>query len=214
MTFVSAVMPTRGRVEWSAMALECFAAQTYQNRELVILDDSDDPSFPDGIKHIDVQYSRLDTRRSIPDKRNMVNALSRGDVIVHWDSDDWSDPSRIMVQLRLMEESRKSAVGFNSMLFYDTTNTKTYKYVGSPDYALGTSLCYRRDWWKTHQFPSDKLIGSDNSMVRMANTEKQLSCMDVGSLMVARIHSGNTSSKQTRGAQYRPWPELPAGFKP
>ena len=47
MILVSAIMPTRSRPALSRAALNCFLAQTYEPRELVILDDDDDPSFLD-----------------------------------------------------------------------------------------------------------------------------------------------------------------------
>ena len=43
---ISAIMPTRSRPPLSQVALDCFLAQTYEPRELVIIDDEDDPSFP------------------------------------------------------------------------------------------------------------------------------------------------------------------------
>ena len=43
---ISAIMPARGRSEMAAAAVECWRRQTWQNTELLILDDADCPAFP------------------------------------------------------------------------------------------------------------------------------------------------------------------------
>src|SRR5688572_15862161 len=52
-----AVMPTRGRVAFAKHALESFHSQTYPNKQLIILDDADDRSFPEGVNHPLVTYA-------------------------------------------------------------------------------------------------------------------------------------------------------------
>lgn len=75
-----------------------------------------------------------------------------------------------------------------------TNGTKWWKYEGTANYALGTSLCYRREWWQGHAFDA-KNIGEDNAFVAVASSAKQLVCVDAGELMYATIHNGNTSPR-------------------
>ncbi len=215
---VSCVMPTRGRVALAKLALECFLAQTYENRELIVLDDFDDISFPDGIEHPLVRYHRLSylvgTGINIPMKRNKVNALA-GDIICHWDSDDHSEPGRIAQQLKLMEESGKAVVGYHSMLFFDERRNEVARYVAPQNvYALGTSLLYRREFWEAHPFIEGRFTGSDTDFVRFARDAKQLATIDGGQMMVARCHDGNTGPKNIRkpGFVAASLSELPQGF--
>ena len=42
---ISAIMPTRGRQAYAIDAVSCFRCQTYPDKELIILDDADNPSF-------------------------------------------------------------------------------------------------------------------------------------------------------------------------
>lgn len=206
-------MPTRGRTAWAAKALQCFLSQTYEPRELVILDDTDDPSFPEIPEHPLVTYHRLKEVLTIPVKRNHVNSLSRGQVIIHWDSDDWSANDRITQQVELLQQEQKALVGYNSMLFFDVDQGVTWRYHGRSNYALGTSLCYTREFWHTHPFRRDKPIGSDNSLVKAAQTSNQIISVDVNNQMVARIHQGNTSKKRVTGPDWKPWTDpLPDGF--
>src|SRR6185503_427098 len=134
---VSAVMPTRGRVALARLAVDCFLSQTYSDKELVILDDYDEPSFPDGITHPLVRYFRTENiRYQIPIKRNRVNALANGAVIFHLDSDDWSAPDRMALQVSRLEMTGKAMTGFHTLLFHEEQTGQAWKYTGRPAYAL------------------------------------------------------------------------------
>lgn len=193
----------------AAKALDSFLRQTYTNRELVILDDADDPSFPQGVTAEGVRYWVINERLNIPQKRNRINAMTNGDCIAHWDSDDWSEPERMAEQVALLESSGKPVVGYNNVTFINPEGNLS-KYYGKPDYALGTSLCYFKWWWELHKFREDRPVGSDNAFVGEAGRAKQIACVDGGTRIIARIHSGNTSKKPSG---YSPVAvPLPVGF--
>lgn len=214
-------MPTRGRQQWAEQAIYSFMLQTYPNKELIIVDDSNDPSFT-AVPESDwpIQYS-VSPSRSIAEKRNMACGFASGDIICHWDSDDWSDPDRLAYQVTLIEGSRKSVAGFCSLLFHVEQTGQAFKYVNQPNvFALGTSLCYLKSFWEQHPFRPDPNalpnVGEDSQFVKAALHQGELISVDGGSLMVARIHSSNTSPKHLDGAQtsYRPVSReaLPKGF--
>lgn len=216
----SAIMPTRGRPIWAAYAVQCFLLQTYPHRELIVLDDGDDPSFPAGLHHDGIHYLQLTERLSIPEKRNKCCKFARGGMICHIDSDDWSSPDRMADQVRRLEESGKAVAGYHSMLFHVEHEQRWLKYCGDSDYALGTSLCYRRSFWESHHFrsPSDTPHwGEDNVFVRDARQAGELVTTDAGYLMYARIHADNTSIKNISGDQieYRhvPIEAIPQHFR-
>lgn len=201
---VSAVMPTKGRPQLAARALECFLSQTYEPKELVILDDEQDRSFSDGVEHPQVRYVLESLLLNIPQKRNAVNALAKGEVIVHFDSDDFSMPTRITDQVARMELSDKAVTGYHSILFHVEHSGQARKYVGSIDKAVGTSLCYRKSWWEAHPFDEAWPTGSDYHFVKVAYQAGQLISVDGGSMIVARIHDDNTSKKNENGLAYKP----------
>jgi hypothetical protein len=97
------------------------------------------------------------------------------------------------------------------MFFHVEHSDQWFWYDGFPDYALGTSLCYTREFWKAHRFRSPvdtPLWGEDNEFVRAARNLGELVSVPADSMMWARIHAGNTSIKDVGGAQtqYRPIP--------
>ena len=90
--------------------------------------------------------------------------------------------------------------GFHTMRFTD--GLRSWRYSGKERYALGTSLCYRKDWWQGHRFPDDR-IGEDNAFVGKARDV--IVSTDAGEMMYATIHNGNTSPRTLRGKN---WKEL------
>jgi hypothetical protein len=78
------------------------------------------------------------------------------------------------------------------MIFEDIDTGQRWKYRGSSAYALGTSLCYTREFWRSHPF-QDRNTGEDNAIVYAARPVS----VDAGELMIARIHANNTSEKRS-----------------
>lgn len=98
-----------------------------------------------------------------------------------------------------MEETGKSVTGYHSMRFTD--GERWWKYSGTVNYALGTSLVYRRAWWQRSRFRAVQ-IGEDNQFVAEAAAAGQLATADAGELMHATIHRGNTS-RRNMGSAWR-----------
>ena len=99
-----------------------------------------------------------------------------------------------MDQIERLESSGKAITGYRTMRFTDGANW--WMYFGVPDFALGTSLCYRRDWWEGHRFPP-KHIQEDCAFVYQAQDCGQIVVADAGDFMHATIHRGNTSCRMT-----------------
>jgi glycosyltransferase involved in cell wall biosynthesis len=191
--FVSALMPTRGRSAMAREALACWQAQTYPWRELVVVDDRDCPSFPEGLNLPGVQYHVMDRRMSVGSKRNIACSRAAGEVLMSWDSDDWCAPERMESQIALMQSKGVAFVGYHSMVFVDDAAGEAWKYCGDDKYALGTSFCFKRELWQASPFP-DLQIGEDNAF--RSRHREQIISVDAGEMLVARIHSENTSDKK------------------
>ena len=214
---VSAILPTRDRPELTQQAIRSFLSQTYENKELIIVDDQDRPSLLQIPSDPRIHYFR-EMQRPLGTKRNRCCFLAHGEIICHFDSDDWSEADRIADQVKRLEQSGKEATGYYSMLFFDENNDPQWGYHElAPQYeALGTSLCYSRQWWEQNPFvdvPWLNLpcVGEDNEFVRMA-VWKNVWVSDKGAgMMVARIHKGQTSPKSI--SDFRPYSStIPPGF--
>lgn len=196
---VSAIMPVYGQREMVECALASYLSQDWPNKELIVIDDS-----PEGMFDLNlflsvpsITYSNLAERMKIGPKRNLACEHASAEIIVHFDSDDWSAPSRITDQVERLLASGKSVSGYHSMLFWD--GVEAFKYNGSDDYSLGSGLCYRKSFWQTHPFvPEGPRSWEDNVFVQAARNENQIVAVDAGNRMVARIHPGNTCPKKPR----------------
>jgi glycosyltransferase involved in cell wall biosynthesis len=188
---VTCLCLTKNRRVWLPKAIQCFQQQSYPQIELLILADGEDVKdlVPDDDR---IRLIHLEESRKIGEKRNFGCQQAGGEVICHWDDDDWSGPGRITRQIEMMEASGKAVAGFHSMRFTDGANW--WAYLGTKNYAIGTSLCYRRDWWQAHKF-SHANVGEDNDFVAAAANARQLVNEDAGDLMHATIHAGNTSPR-------------------
>jgi glycosyltransferase involved in cell wall biosynthesis len=128
----------------------------------------------------------------IGQKRNFGSERADGEVIAVWDDDDYSAPGRLADQIGRLQESGNGVTGYHSMRFTD--GQQWWQYRGEENYALGTSLCYRRDWWKNHPFKSVQ-VGEDNGFVADAVAHGQLISVDARELMYATVHNANTSPR-------------------
>ena len=199
---ISCIMPTRGRQEFAAAALDCYLSQTWRDKELIILDDADAPSFPGGVELFGVVYERMAHRLTIGAKRNIAVSRSQGEVIAHFDSDDYSAPGRLKDQMDRLIDGGAQVSGYNSMRFTD--GVQWWQYTGVEDYALGTSLVYRRAYWERSPFPCE-MVGEDTAFIVPARSSREIVTADAGEFMWATIHDGNTSPRDVtkENAQWR-----------
>jgi len=119
-------MPTANRRRFVPQAIRLFQRQDYPNRELVIVDDGgdavDDLTPPDPA----IRYVRLDGARTLGAKRNVGVSLCRGDLIMHWDDDDWMAPCRISCQVAALLAAKAAVCGLDRTLFYDLARGCAY----------------------------------------------------------------------------------------
>lgn len=202
--------------------MQHFIAQTYDHKNLIVLDDDDCPAFPDGIDLRSVRYSRLKITYHIPEKLNMACEIAKdADIIAKFDSDDFYSPDRMAFQVRRLEETGKAVTVYREILFHDVNTNEAYKYRINSKWGTGTSLTFLRSFWMQNRFNEKYFTGSDNRFIKAAFDAKQLdSIPDEHKHIVARIHDGNTSHKRqikkhrAEDSNYYPVPlsELPAEY--
>jgi O-antigen biosynthesis protein len=115
---VSCIMPTFNRRPFVRLAIDLFRRQRYAAKELVIIDDGND-RVDDLVRgQAGVRYFRVDGRASVGDKRNLACQQARGELIAHWDDDDWYGPNRLLVQVApiVLDQADLSTLELRSML--------------------------------------------------------------------------------------------------
>lgn len=200
---ITGVMPTANRARFVRQAIRCFRKQDYPNKELLILDDGEQ-SIADLVREdAQVRYLRLDQKSPLGAKRNLGCQEARGDIIVHWDDDDWMASWRLSYQVRALTESNAAVCGLDKLYFYEPGRDQAWQYV-YPERArfwvAGATLCYLKSFWRENPFPNIN-VGEDTRFVWGGDARKMIALADA-SFYVAMIHPGNTSRKRTSDPRY------------
>ncbi|HEV8400840.1 MAG TPA: glycosyltransferase [Gemmatimonadales bacterium] len=203
---VSCIMPTHNRRVFVPRAVAQFLTQDYAHRELIIVDDGTDivadliPPDPR------IRYVRYERRLALGAKRNAACELARGELIAHWDDDDWMASWRIAYQVRAMREHPDADIcGLARILFYDPNQHRAFEYAPEPTaprWVAGGTMCYRRAWWEAHRF-ADIDRGEDTRFVRAVPQDRILPLPDQR-FYVATMHAGSMTAKRIRPPRWQP----------
>jgi glycosyltransferase involved in cell wall biosynthesis len=204
---VSCIMPSANRRLFVPLAIRGFLAQDYANKELIIVDDGEDAVrdlVPDDER---IRYIRLDARTVLGEKRNRAAAEARGNIIVHWDDDDWNAPWRLRYQTEELLAFKADICGLDRILFYAPKEARAWEYIypsGQRPWVYGASLAYTKTFWREHLFPPIH-VGEDTRFV-WADARAKIHTLADSRFLVALVHSGNCSRKQTSDPRYEPRP--------
>lgn len=198
-------MPTANRRQFVPQALRYFLAQDYEPRELIVLDDGDDPVADLIPADPRIRYLRLAARLALGAKRNQANELAAGDVLVHWDDDDWQASWRLSYQVSQLLAHQADICGTSRVLYYQPGTGRSWHYVyppGGRPWVAGNSLCYTRAFWQLNPFPPIS-IGEDSRFL-WTSRPKQILALDDHRFLVGLIHRHNTSLKRTADRRWQP----------
>ena len=205
---VSCIMPTGGRRAFVRRALACFARQDYDRRELVIVDDGGSPIADLVATDPRVRYLRLDKTLPLGEKRNRACELARGDLIAHWDDDDWYAPHRLATQVARLQARGVDVCGPRRVLFFAPQRGLCWRYVypanAHQPWVAGSGLCYRAEAWRSRPFDA-VAIGEDARFVR-DRPPGSVFADDDDRLLVAILHGGNSHPKRTSSLGWQPRP--------
>lgn len=235
---VTCVCLTADRQQYTDRAVGLFLAQSYPNKSLLVLDNGNVPyelpfTHPDiRISRIIMQPKSIGALRNIANRKTAEDAYAQppaGDIIAHWDSDDYSHPLRLAWQVAHLKDSGKQVVGYRTLLFWDYRLRAEYKDIPSgnylqptranaawlfqhatPGYSVGTSLMYWRKTWEANPFP-EKNCGEDLEWLRdqvgYGNSASVDGFFKDEPAMVAEIHGGNTTVQTIPGDSWTRKPE-------
>lgn len=204
---VSCIMPTFNRRAWVARAVTFFLRQDYEARELIVVDDGSEPVGSLLPADSRVRYIRLEQRTSIGTKRNIGCERAGGEIIAHWDDDDWFAPWRLRYQVEQLLGSDADLVGLNSLLYWEPQARRAWRYrypMRTQPWIHDPTFCYRRELWQRCPFP-DTSHGIDTQYL-WQQPRKRVTALGDPSFYVGIIHAGNTSTKQTSSDCWQPCP--------
>jgi glycosyltransferase involved in cell wall biosynthesis len=171
---LSCIMPTYNRRRFIPLALERFREQSYPNRELIVIDDGSDPIGDLVRDEPAVRYIRLPRRTSIGGKRNLACAEARGELVAHWDDDDWYAPDRLMRQAAPILRGEADVTGLENRFVLQmplgrfwTMNRQLHRSMFVCDVHGGT-LVFRRSIWTAGTRYPEVNLAEDAAFLRDA----------------------------------------------
>lgn len=200
-------MPTAERRRFVPQAIEYFLRQDYPHKELIVVDDGADAVADLMPEDERVRYFRLTERWTVGAKRNFACEQARGQLIAHWDDDDWHAPRRLSYQAEAMLRESADVCGINTLLFYDAGRGRAWKYAypsNMKPWLSGSTLCYRRAFWESNPFANIN-VGEDARFVWNSRAGRIIVLPDA-TFHVGMIHGSNVSPKRTSGPYWRSHP--------
>lgn len=209
------------RAAFLPLAIESFLAQSYDNREMLILACVADF---DSLHSLIPADSRIRVLPRMPEwcptlgeVRNLACREAEGNIICHFDDDDWSEPGRISDQVERLQVTGKNVTGYHSIVFRELRKVMLvdggrlretsgwWRWQSAERGAAGTSLCFTRDWWMDHPFPAVH-GGEDDQFWAEARDCGAAISADGCEFMYATNHQGNFSGRSIGGVE---WEEIP-----
>ncbi len=148
--FVSVIIPTFNRVEYLKKAVKSVLDQTYQQLELIIVDDGSD----DGTAELIAQLKQKSQRKILYiHQGNMGAAAARNrgleaashDFIAFLDSDDWFHPQKLAIQVDAMQANPDFLISHTQEIWYRKgkflNQKKTHEKCSGNIYSRCLKLC-------------------------------------------------------------------------
>ena len=148
---VSCIMPTRNRARFIPQALRCFAHQTYPNRELIVVDDSDRPMrrLVDGVEG--VRYLRV-RRSTTGAKLNIGIEAAQGDILQRMDDDDFYACQFLQSSVEHLLHKDPARALVTRCCFLTLVRSDEILRQAKHGWTPGGAFCFFRELWKRKPF--------------------------------------------------------------
>ncbi len=205
---VSVIVPAYNQSQFLGAAVESVLAQTYENFELIIVNDAS----PDDVETVVQRYDDPRIRclkhtenRGLPAARNTGIRASTGEIIALLDADDIFHRSKLEKHLAFLDSNPDVGVTYNARFELNYSALTIRELVRPPqsvdinDFVLGfpfapSDMVLRREWlFRVNLFDETFVAFSEDLDLncRLALAGCRFACVD-GTLNYRRHHSGRT----------------------
>ena len=157
--FVSLITPTYNRRLFMPQAIRNFHAQIYpkERMEWIIADDGKDKIY-DLVKHIpQIRYFSFDKKMPLGKKRNFLNSIVKGDIIISFDDDDWYSKDYVRKMVNILTTTDYLIAGSSQIYnyFVDLNRIFIFGPYGKFHSCNGL-LCYKKEYLSHHSYEDNK----------------------------------------------------------
>lgn len=204
---VSCIMPTANRQKYIPFAVDYFLQQDYQHAELVIIDDGKESIAPLLPQIPNIRYFYIPPLGTIGAKRNYACKKAQGEIIVHWDDDDWYAYDWITQQVNFLLTSGADICGIKHIHHYSAImqtfwqgDAENRNNPNSKPFLAGATMVYRKSFWQQHPF-KDLQKGEDEGFVQTPGAK--IFAHDYIDGFIAMLHPDNTTIKSFENRNHK-----------
>lgn len=156
---VSCLCVTERRAEFLKRAVQCYQAQTYVNKELIVVYKDNDWETRAYLEELQVEGLHIipvdnTLGMTLGDLRNKSVEHSHGSYFCNWDDDDWYHADRLRVQMACLQANYQDASLLSNVLMYDGVNERAY--FSDFNFWAGSILCRKAIFTEAVRYPSRK----------------------------------------------------------
>lgn len=198
---VSVVTPTYNRRMFIPTLIEIYKAQLFpkDKMEWIILDDGRDKVedlFKEASNQIpNIVYIRRDEKMRLGAKRNELNRIARGVIVVSMDDDDYYPPDRVSSVMEAFRKNPKiELAGSSEMNLYYLNSKKVYT-IGPyfPSHATNGTMAWRKSYSDRHIY--DEFVTKAEETSFLENFKHPMIQLSPLSTILVICHEDNTVDK-------------------
>ena len=173
--FVSICTPTFNRRPFIPIMLECFRNQTYprDRMEWIIIDDGTD-KIQDVLKSVGsdlsscIKYTYLQDVLPLGKKRNYMHSLTKGDIIVYMDDDDYYPPERVEHAVdTLLRNPQALCVGSSTVFLYFKHLSKMIQFGPyGPNHATAGTFAFRKELLQVTRYEDTAYLAEERAFLK------------------------------------------------
>ena len=198
---VSVVTPTYNRRMFIPTLIDIYKAQTFSKlkMEWIVIDDGTEKVedlFIEASKKIpNIKYIRLDEKIILGAKRNMLNKVAKGKIIIAMDDDDYYPPDKVSSIVKAFKKNPQIKLAGSSEMNLYYVNTQKIYTVGPymPTHATNGTLAYRRSYSNTHLYDEHATKAEEHSF--LDNYKNPMIQLKPLSSILVICHTDNTVNK-------------------
>ena len=128
---ISCICITKNRTTLLQRAIKCFEIQSYPNKEMIIVFESDNIEAKEMLmgfnnKSIKAFEVSISPKKTLGELRNLAIEASEGSFFCQWDDDDWYSTERLLTQYLAISQNRKECGMLLYWIMYDCVNKQAY----------------------------------------------------------------------------------------
>jgi glycosyltransferase involved in cell wall biosynthesis len=179
-------------------AIDCFLAQTYENKELIIVYHKNNHITHDIIQRYsndNIIFFEEDPgqQKTLGELRNKSIDICSGHYICIWDDDDWHHEKRLELQVKALEDNHKAACVLTNLLIFDGKNCEAYYSHTRP--WEGTLLCKKKVFTKKIRYVPVE-IDEDSPLLDKLLSQNLIFPLVIPTLYIYVFHGANTWAQE------------------